>query len=393
MYDAAGKAGLAEVTHRVMRTGGTKDLSGDELDDRLDAHGISLSFSTDMETGSAHLSLLRKDLEQGLDIFAEILRRPRFAKEKLDLAKDLMIESLRGIQDDPPRFAFREFRKLLYHGNPRGNLYTIASVRSIAQSDVIAFHQLYIHPGNIMLAISGDINASEAIRLIRQRFNDWQAARKAESIAAPAVGQNHAIHILNKPITQSVVVAGNLAPSRQAPDYYAFTLLDFILGSGGFRSRIFKEIRNDRGLAYSTGSFFKGRRDYGAFGAYALTRSESTATVLALLLEIIEDAGRKGIAEQELSWAKNSINNNFIFSFQSTDQIVSQQMMLEFDGMPQDFLKRYPERISLTTATELQKAAQSHLERKKAVVLVLGNEEAFEKPLSGMGNVIWIQGN
>lgn len=393
VHDPAGKAGLAELAHRIMRTGGVLASNGDALDDLLAFHGISLNFSAEMDMGSAHLSALKQDIDLGFDIFSQIIRKPRFAEDKLQLAKDLFIEGLRGIMDDPPKFAFREFRKLLYRDNPRGNLYTAQSIRNIRRFDLIAFHERFFYPRNIMLAITGDVTTAEAIRLANRYLGDWRAPGNLETPPPPAGGKNGAIHYLHKEIPQSVIVSGNLAPSKRDQDFHAFTVLDFILGSGGFRSRIFQEVRSERGLAYSTGSFYRARQDYGAFGAYAMTRSSATTAVLSLLRDITGDVKLKGVTKQELSWAKKSLTNSFIFSFESSDQIASQQMMLEYDRLPQDFLMKYPERIDQVTAEGLQRTARLYLFREKAVTLVLGNEKAFDKPLSTLGDVKRIEGD
>ncbi|MBA4396990.1 MAG: insulinase family protein [Syntrophus sp. (in: bacteria)] len=393
VHDPADKAGLAELTHRVMRTGGAGSLSGDDLDDLLAFHGISCSFSAEMDMGSAHLSVLKQDLELGLDIFSRILRQPRFAEDKLQLAKDLTIEGLRGLRDNPSGYAFREFRKLLYRDNPRGNLYSVASVKGLQRSDLIDFHQRFFHPQAVMLAITGDVTTAEAIRLADRYLGDWKAPGSPIAIPPPAGRKNGMIHYLHKEIPQSVIVTGHLAPSKRDQDFYAFTVLDFIMGSGGFRSRIFQEVRSERGLAYSTGSFYKARHDYGAFGAYAMTRSSATTAVLTLLRDLIKDVKIKDVTQEELSWAKKSINNSFIFSFQAADQIASQQMMLEFDSLQQDFLMKYPGRIGHVTAEDLQRTAGRYLNREKAVTLVLGNEKAFDAPLSTLGEVIRIEGD
>lgn len=393
VYDPDGKAGLAELTHRIMRTGGAGSLSGDELDDLLAFHAISVAFTADMDMGSADLSVLKQDLALGFDVFSQILRKPRFAEDKLRLAQDLHIEGLRSIQDNPPSYAFREFRKLLYRDNPRGRLATAKSIRNIQRSDLLAFHERYFYPRNIILAITGDVTTTEAIALANRYLGDWQAPERPETPPSPAAHQYDAIHYLHKEIQQSVIVSGQLAPSRGDHDFYAFTVLDFILGSGGFRSRIFQKVRSERGLAYSTGSFYRARRDYGAFGAYAMTRSSATTEVLSLLRDITTDVKTKGVTAEELSWAKKSLANSFIFSFQSSEQIASQQMMLEFDSLPLDFLMKYPEQINQVTAEDLRRTAGRFLNREKTATLVLGNEKAFESPLSAVGKVTRIEGD
>jgi len=393
VYDPSGKAGLAELTHRVMRTGGTSSLSGDALDDRIAFHGISLFFSADMDKGSAHLSVLKKDLDQGLDLFSQILMHPRFAEDKLQLAKVLFMEEIRGVLDDPPKYAFREFRKLLYQGNPRGILTSPDSLKDIQRSDLLYFHKRYFQPQNVMLAITGDLTATEALQLIHRYLGDWRGTDRPERVPPPLAEKKGGTYFLQKETPQSVIISGQLGPSNGEKDFHAFTILDFILGGGGFRSRIFQEIRSNRGLAYSTGSFYKSAQDYGAFGTYALTKSSSTTAVLSLMYNIIEDIKKEGVTFQELSWARKSINNRFIFSFQSTDQIASQQMMIEYDRLPEDFLIKYPERIDKVTAEDLHRTARRYFKAEKAITLVLGNEKNFEKPLSTLGNIIKINGD
>lgn len=393
VYDPPGKAGLSELTHRVMRTGGAGDLSGDALEDLLAFHGITCVFSAEMDMGSAHLSVLKQDIELGLDLFSRILRQPRFAEDKLQLAKDLQVEGLRSKQDNPPGYAFREFRKILYRDGPRGSLSTTRSIRNVQRSDLEGFHRRFFHPRAVMLAITGNVSASEAIRLVEHYLGDWQDRGDPERIPPPAAGKNGAIHYLYKDIPQSVIVSGHLAPAKGDPDFHAFTVLDFILGSGGFRSRIFQEVRSNRGLAYSTGSFYRARGNYGAFGAYAMTKSSSTAAVVSMIRDIMREIKEKGVTTEELLWASRSINNSFIFSFQDTDQIAFQQMMLEYDRLPPDFLLQYPRRIESVTEEALQRIANNLLSTEKTVTLVLGNEKAFDRPLSTLGRVVQIEGD
>ena len=380
-YDPADKAGLAELTARMIRTGGTQMVNGNVVDDTLAFYGISLDFSTETDFASAHLSALKQNWIVGFDLFSQMLMRPAFEEKKLQLAKDLLIEELRGVVDEPSKFAFREFRKLLYRGNPRGNLTTPSSIKTIQRLDLIDFHKRFFYPHNIMITITGDITPAIAVETVRRYFGSWQVPGKTEKIPPPSSREDRLIYHIQKDIPQSVIIAGRFSPSKKGSDFYPFTVLDFILGSGGFQSRIFQEVRSNRGLAYSTGSFYRARDEYGVFGAYAITKSSSTTEVLSLLRTIIGDMKDKGVRGSELAWAKKSLNNSFIFSFQSVDQIAYQQMMIEYDTLPQNFLSTYRKKIGEVSEEDINHTAARYFTSQNFVTLVLGNETAFDKPV------------
>lgn len=389
-YDLADKAGLAELTARMMRTGGTQMMNGNAVDDTLAFYGISLGFSTETDFTSAHLSALKQNWIIGFDLFSQMLMKPAFEEKKLQLAKDLLIEELRGVVDEPSKFAFREFRKLLYRGNSRGNLTTPSSIKTIQRPDLIDFHKRFFYPLNIMITITGDITPAVAVNTVRRYFGSWQVPGKTEKIPQPTSHQNGRIYHIQKDIPQSVIITGRFSPSKKGSDFYSFTVLDFILGNGGFQSRIFQEVRSNRGLAYSTGSFYRARDEYGVFGAYAMTKSSSTTEVLSLIRTIIGDMKDKGVRGSELAWAKKSLNNRFIFSFQSVDQIAYQQMMIEYDTLPQNFLFTYKKKIGEVSEEDVNHTAARYFTSQNFVTLVLGNETAFDKPLSSLGKVIKI---
>jgi len=126
---------------------------------------------------------------------------------------------------------------------------------------------------------------------------------------------------------------------------------------------------------------------YGVFGALCQTKAESTHRVISLLYEIIEGMKQNPPRAEEIDWAKNTLINQFIFSFSSSAAVVGQQMRLEFDGLPEDYLEKYQERVAAVTAADLRRAAKEHLHPGKSVLVVVGKEEGFEKPLSSFGAV------
>jgi predicted Zn-dependent peptidase len=381
-FDTVGKEGLAELTGTLLRTGGTQSISADAVDEALDFFAGSLSVSMSRDSGSISLSVLKDNLDEGLNIFSQIIINPAFEESKLTLAKNLKIEDLRRTADDPQRLAFRELKRFLYRDNPSGRLPSITSINTIQRADLIHFYKQFFYPKNIMIAVTGDISKEQAIAKIQQYFGSWDESMKHYSIPPTPAKQKGHIYFLSKEIPQSIIISAQLAPGKKNPDAYPFEVLDFILGSGGFKSRIFQQIRNNLGLAYSTGSFYTKLSEYGVFGAYAITKSETTAKVLSNIQAIIMDTKTNVVDKKELEGAIKSINNNFIFSFLSAEQIAHQQLMMEYDNLPEDYLENYRDRIAKVHTEDLMRVANKYLSADGAVILVVGNENAYDQLVS-----------
>lgn len=377
LYDPAGKEGLAELTASLMRTGGTTRVNSAEMDRRLDFLAASPSFSMSLDSASVYFSFLKSDLDTCVDLLSQMIREPAFEPEKIQLALSLKNEELRRIEDNPQRLAFREFNRLLYPGDPRGRYATPASLKRITRDDFIAFHRDYFFPANMMLAVSGDLSREEAIHLIQKHFGGWTNSRQAVDVAPPPSHETSGVFFIRKPLPQSTAVSGILTLSKNDPDFYAFSVLDFIIGSGGFPSRIFSAVRNNEGLAYSAGSFYRARSNYGVFGTYAFTKTASTLQAVHLMDNILRDAAAGTIQAHELDWAKKSMLNGFIFSFEQPHQIAAQQMTIEFEKLPADYLNTYRKKIEAVTQSDLKRVAGKHLDSKKRLTLILGDTDHF----------------
>jgi predicted Zn-dependent peptidase len=387
VFEPPGKEGLAEMTGDGMRTGGAAKLTGDKVDEELEYLAAPISISLGMEYGTGSLTVLKKDLNRAFKIFADIIRNPAFDEAKLDQEKNLKVEELRRVFDKPQRLAFREFKKVLYADNPRGRLPEIASIEKMERDDLVSFHKSYFFPRNLRMAITGDISKQEAIDLISRHFGDWDDEGDFGTAPLPKPQVKAPLYYYEKKVPQSTVIIGAIGPGKESPDFYPFTVLDYILGSGGFRSRIFQEVRSNRGLAYSAGSFYEGRQGYGSFGAYAMTKSESTSQVLSLMEGILKDARESRIPAQDLHLAKRSIVNSYIFSFTSSHMIAFQYMMLEFQGLPTKFLSEYPAKIDAVSREDVLKAAEKYLDPDKKTIFVLGDQGKFDEPLKSFGEV------
>jgi zinc protease len=386
MYDPAGHEGLAELTATMMGTGGIAGMSGDTVDEALESIAATLDASVNRDSGNLSFSVLKKDLDRGFDLFSRILTQPSFEETKLTLAKDLKLEELRRILDDPQKLAFREFGRLIHGGSPRGKVATPASIRSIRRDDLLDCHKRFYHPENIMISISGDIDIPEAKVLVERYLGGWRSSERRPETPPLPRQQEGGIYFLTKDVPQSIAIFGWLAPAKRDTQFYPFEVLDFIVGSGGSRSRIFQEIRTNLGLAYSTGSFYKAKGDYGLFGAYALTKSESTVKVISQMEKILREIGQKPVSAEELTGAKKAILNSFIFSFTSAEKIASQQLMIEYENLSEDHLLTYRPKIEKVTAADIREAAV-RLAPERSILLIVGNEDVYREVASIFGKV------
>ena len=390
MYDPDGKEGVAELTAYVMRTGGTTKLSSAEIDGRFDFLAASPSITMAMESASIDFSFLSKDIDQGLDLLSQMIIEPAFEQNKFILARELVNEGLRRLKDDPQRLAFREFNRLIYRNNSRGRFASMKSLPNIEREDLIKFHQQFFSPDKIMFAVTGDITKEQAVNKIKQYFGEWKSDGQATKIPDLPQKTNGGLYYINKEIPQSTIICGELSVSKNNPDFYAFTVLDFIIGSGGFPSLIFSAVRNNEGLAYSAGSFYRAKPDYGIFGAYAFTKTQSSFKTLNLIINILKKTNLKTITGKEIDWAKKSINNGFIFSFLEPRQIAIQQMKQDFDQLPQDYLLSYRDKIEKVKASDLNRVASKYLDENDRVFLILGDTKGFGEPPIGIGKPIII---
>ncbi|MCK9229299.1 MAG: insulinase family protein [Syntrophales bacterium] len=384
VYDPPGREGLAEIAGSVMRTGGTPAMSPDEFDDELDYRAIDLDVSVTAQTLLVTLTVAEDYFDDALALLGNMMMTPLFDPERLELARRIKIEELKRLPDNPQALAFREFTKLLYRDSSWGRPPSIASVEALTRDDCLDFLSRHLSPDTIMISVSGAVTAEEAKTKLSKHFGSWRAAAPLPPVEAPSPSVSGPLRHIHREVPQSVIVIGHIGPGKKSADYYAMTVLDFIVG-GGFRSLMFLEIRTRKGLAYSTGTLYNPRSDFGVLAAYAMTGPDTTASVIESTLSILETVKVRPVDEETLRWARNALTNSHIFSFLSPHQIALGQMMDEFEGLPPDFLRRYPEGINAVTADDLQRVAATWLDGGYRTIVVLGDSSRFDQPLSRFG--------
>ncbi|KKO19744.1 MAG: insulinase family protein [Candidatus Brocadia sp.] len=395
VYEPPEKAGLASLTGYVMRSGGTTAMPADAMNKELEFIAASVETSIDRESGSASLSVLRKDIDKGLKIFADVIMNPAFPEDKIKMRKDEVLEAIRRENDNPSQIAHREFRRIVYesrHPYSRKVEGTPETIAKITRDDLVSFHKDYFRPQNSILGISGDFNKDEMIRKLNAVFSGW----KKEDVRFPEVPRvesrfEKSVSYVYKDINQANVIMGHLGIQRRSPDYFPVMLMNFILGGGSFTARIPGRIRSDEGLAYSAHSAFQTARDLGMFFVACQTKSESTNRAISIALEELDKIRKTPVDKEELSQAKETFMNQFVFRFTTSASIVAQKVDIEYEGLPMNYLETYQENVQAVTQDDIQKVARKYLHPDQIKILVVGDREKFDKPLDSFGKVSVIE--
>jgi zinc protease len=388
IYEPAGKVGLAGLTGAVMRSGGTTAMPPEKLDAELEYMASVLDTGIGADSGHVSMATLTKNLDRTLELYAQVMMTPAFREDRVKLAISSSVEALRRENDDPKGIAGRELGKALYAGHPLGRHPTIATVTNISRDDMVDFHRQYFHPNNIILAVSGDFKKDELVARLTKLLGGWKPDETAfPPVGEPAAAARPETLFARKDVSQTVVRMGEMGIDKNNPDLYALRVMDYILG-GGFTSRLTQEVRSNQGLAYNVESDVNvGQRFIGTFVAETETKSESTVKTITLIRDIIAGMTAAPVSDQELNLAKDAIVNSFIFGFTKPEAVVNQQARLEFFGYPKGYLENYRDNIARVTRDDVLRVARKYLHPDKMVLVVVGNDKKFDKPLTTFGPV------
>ncbi|MCA9424383.1 MAG: insulinase family protein [Candidatus Omnitrophica bacterium] len=391
IHEKPEEVGLASLTASLLRLGGSESVSADEMNDQLEFVGASLESGSTRDYASVSLRVLSKDKEMGFEYFADILRHPAFPQDKIDQRKGEVSEKLRRQLDDPMEITRNEFREMLYGDHPYGRNPdgTQESLASFTREDLVRWHEETYHPNRIILAISGDFEPDWLMETLEKLFGDWP--KFEGEIPEPQVGDQVSVgetFFIEKDLNQSTVRFGHLGIRKDNPDAIPLDVLNFVIGGGGFSSRLVNEVRTRGGYAYMVASIFDEPLLQGQFVTILQTQSKNTMEATELAKEVISKAIQPGsLTDEEIELAKESKLNDFVFNFETPQAVVQAYADLEFYGLPDNYLETYRENLAKVTREDLEKVGTKYIHPDKMSLLVLGNSEV--KPLleEAEGNV------
>ena len=351
------------------------------MEERLAFLAADLEASIADTQGSVSLNLLSKDLDEGLSILREVLFAPRFQADKIALRKTQLLQEMKQRNDDSAAIEGREKVMLALGENFWMNRYaTAASVDSITSDEIAAFHRQWFQPHNFIVAVSGDFDRAEMIAKLEKLFSgQTSSGAVAGPIPTNTTFCAPGIYLVNKPdVNQGRVSIFLPGIQRDNPDFYAVTIMNDILGGGGFTSRILNRVRSDEGLAYSAGSRFSGGVYFPlTFTALFQSKSRTVAYAASIVLEELKKIKESPVTDGELNIAKRAYIERFPRNFASKSQVAAVLASEEFTGRyvtDPKFWKNYRAKIAAVTADDVQRVARKYLTPEKLAILVVGNE-------------------
>ncbi len=376
LRDPAGKEGLANLT-AILLLQGTKKRSAPQIAEELDFLGAKLSASGSEDFALISLMTLKKDLAAGLDLLQDVLFNPAFAPKEVQQKVSQLLASFQTDEDEPGIVASRAFHRWLYGQHPYGYppKGTPSGLKAISREDILAFHRTYYRPNNAILSIVGDLSKEEATAAVTRFFGPWEPAPIPElKISPPETFNKPRVMVINKDITQANIVWGHLGIARDNPDFYAFQVMNYILGGGGFASRLMDNIREKRGLAYSVGSSFDPGVLAGPFAVALETKNDSAGDAVAQVIKEVERIRAEPVSEKELEDAKSYLIGSFPRKMDSVAKRASLMGYVEFYGLGLDYPWRYPELVRPLTPADIQKVAEKYLHPDRYLLVVVGDQ-------------------
>ena len=383
-----GKGGLASFTAHLLREG-TRKRPSLKLAGELEDLAARLTTSASLETSALRLNCLRETLPQALDLLADVLQNPLFAKEDVERVRGLLLTELAQKRASPAALADDEVARRAWGeqhpwGQPSGG--TSASLGSIAAADLAKFHETFYRPNNAILSVAGDVTPAEIHKLLEARLAAWKPKPlpKLKLPAVPELGAR-SITLVDKPGgTQSQIWLFTRGTPASGPDVVGLRVANAVLG-GQFGSRLMQTLREAKGYTYGVRSRLTLLKEQGLLLASGAYKANVTAESLAELVKEFEAFEDGALREGELDRARQSLSRAVPSALESVDAVAGSMALLAFHGLPLDDFRTLPDRVAKVDAAEVVRVAKKYFAAGGLQVVVVGPRALFEEKLRALG--------
>ena len=382
-FDAGGRhaspdrAGLASLTAALLDSGAGA-LDEDAFADRFARTGAQRSASAGADGTTVTLRTLttERELGEAVRLTASMIGSPTFPQAALAREKDRLVARLRESATQPAAIAQRRFDELLFAGHPYGRSATVETVSAIEAEDLRGFHARNYAASRAVIAMIGAVTRARAEAIAEDLLRDLGrgvAPPPPEALPPPPAPQ--ALRIAH-PASQSHLLLGLRGVAYDDPDLLALQWANHVLGGGGFTSRLYAEVREKRGLAYSVYSYFAPRSQPGPFVIGLQTRKDQAERALEVVRETLERFVREGPTDEELAAARANLIGGFPLKLDSNRKILSQLTLIGMHRLPIDWLERWPERLAALSREDVMRALARRLDPSQLITVIVGAPES-----------------
>jgi zinc protease len=371
-YDPADKAGLAAFT-RGMLDAGAGSLDEEAIAERQVDTGAQLGGHTDLDRSGVSLRTLSsaKERNAAVDLLRLLLTQPTFPKAVFEREKGRSIAAIKESETQPASIAAKRFVRGLYPTHPYGQTATVDSVGRISRDDVATFHRNFFTASRAVVSIVGDLTRAEADAIVLRLTEGLPKSDNSAVIAPPAAAKAETIRV-SHPSQQSHIQVGMPVLRRGDPDFFPLVVGNYVLGGGGFVSRLMKEVREKRGFAYSVSSYFQPQQVEGPFQIGLQTKNEQADEALKVARETLDGFLKQGPTEDELKGAKQNITDGFVLRLDSNRKILDQVAVIAFYRLPLNYLDDYARQVEKVTAQQIREAFARRVRPDDMVTVVVG---------------------
>ncbi len=380
-FDRAEKPGVASMTNRIMRLG-AEGMTEDEIASKTADVGAGISGRLDSDRAGLSMRTLssRAEREQALEVYTRILHKPLFPQQAFDREKTRLIGALKESDIQPGTIAGLTFNRLMYGTHPYALRASgdVESVGKITRDDLTAFYRRHYVARNAVVAIMGDLSRDEA-NAIAERVTTGLPQAQVQGEAAPVLPPVDAkpekvTRLIAHHASQSHILIGTIGIARGDPDYFPLFVGNYVLGGGGFASRINDEVRQKRGLAYSSSSYFSPLAQKGSFVISMQTRKDQAQEALDVTMKTLRDFVANGPTVKELADAKTNLVGGFPLRIDNNRKIHEYLAVIGFYKLPLTYLDEFIGNVERVTLADIKRAFAARVDPEKLITVVVGSE-------------------
>lgn len=390
--DPKDKPGVADMTAALL-TKGTTAHTAHQIASQLDAMGASLEAAAEPDRTDVHLNVLKRDLDAGLSLMGEVVAHPAFAPSEFVKVKQLEAAGVQSALDDPSRLLTMVTARGLYGMSAYGHPLSagLKAMEAIARDDVARYYRDHYRVDRSSLVVVGDVTPAELAQHFVQPFRDWVTAPTQDSPSDPIVPTGwHGAQLVDMDLNQANISVSFPAIARTDPDYYPLLVTTHILG-GGYLSRLYKHVREERGLAYSVYATNVLRRKAGASVIVLQTKQESLSEALQLVLDQVRDLREHPVSEHELAAVKTYFAGKLPRDLEANQDLGEEMAEISFYGLGDDYFDRLLPRIQAVTVQDVQRVARKYFDADHQIVNVVGKALVVRGAMAPYGPVHEVQ--